>query len=169
MDTVYFAIDPGAKGVLTIRYPDGRMEHHFFADEDRRDTIAAIVRAKKLNPLWRSVAVMEEVHAIYGSSAKATFAFGETFGFFKGILFACNLPLNLVQPKDWQKAVWGPKDKIWVSKNGRKVIDTKATSITAARRLFPGHDLRRTPACKKPDDNLCDSMLIAEYARRMNL
>ena len=42
----------------------------------------------------------------------------------------------------------------------------KVMSILAAQRLFPNHDLRRTEACKKPDDNLVDSLLIAEYGRR---
>jgi len=50
-----------------------------------------------------------------------------------------------------------------------KRIDTKATSINAARRLFPEVDLRKSERSKKPDDNKVDSMLMAEYARRRNL
>lgn len=170
MDTVYIAIDPGAKGVVTILTPDGGMEHHFLAYEDRKDTLEAIRRAKRDNPLRRVVAVMEEVHAIFGSSAKATFAFGETFGFLKAMVFCCGIPLNLVPPKEWQSVVWRPGDRVYKAGDGaRRVLDTKATSIAAARRLFPTHRLTRTEACAKPDDNLCDSMLITEYARRKNL
>ena len=170
MDTVYIAIDPGSKGCVTMLDPDGRMEHHFIAYEDMKDILDSVRRVKKAYPLCRIVAVMEEVHAVFGSSAKGTFAFGEIFGFLKGMIFACGIPLNLVPPKEWQKEIWRPCDKIYKATDGiRKAIDTKATSITAARRIFPQHDLRRTTSCKNPDDNLCDSMLIAEYARRKNL
>jgi hypothetical protein len=44
--------------------------------------------------------------------------------------------------------------------------DKKVMSVLAAKRLFPRQDLRRTPNCTKPDDNLTDSLLIAEYGRR---
>ena len=164
MDTVYIAIDPGSKGCITMRDPEGRMEHHFIAYEDMRDILEAMRRVKRNYPLCRVVAVMEEVHAVFGSSAKGTFSFGEVFGFLKGMVFALSIP------KEWQKEIWRSSDRIYKATNGiRKAIDTKATSITAARRIFPDHDLRRTPSCKNPDDNLCDSMLIAEYARRKNL
>lgn len=170
METVYIAIDPGSKGVVTILHPDGRMEHHFLATEDRRDTVEALRRAKRENPLRRVVAVMEEVHAIFGSSAKATFAFGEIFGWLKAAVFCCGIPLVLVPPKTWQGEVWRTGDRVYKAGDGlRRVLDTKATSVAAARRLFPDRSLKRSEACKSPDDNLCDSMLIAEYARRKNL
>ena len=51
----------------------------------------------------------------------------------------------------------------------RKVVDTKSTSINAARRLFPNIDLRKNERCTKTDDNKVDSLLMAEYARRKNL
>ena len=41
--------------------------------------------------------------------------------------------------------------------------------INAAKRLFPDIDFRRTSKCKNIDDNMCDAMLMAEYARRKNL
>ena len=120
---------------------------------------------------------MEEVHAIFGSSAKATFSFGEIFGLLKGIIIASELPYNLVQPKTWQKDIWSNADVVHeykkVAKNGevvtRIVINTKATSIIAARRIFPNTDLRKTPRSKNADDNKVDSLLIAEFARRHNL
>lgn len=170
MDTVIIAIDPGSKGVITILRPDGRMEHHFLASEDRKDIVEAVRKVKRESPLCRVVAVMEEVHAIFGSSAKATFAFGEIFGWLKAMVFCTGIPLVLVPPKTWQGEVWRTGDKVYKAGDGlRRVLDTKATSIAAARRLFPGHSLKRTESCKNPDDNLCDSMLIAEYARRKNL
>ena len=51
----------------------------------------------------------------------------------------------------------------------KKVVNTKQTSINAAKRLFPTIDLRKTTKCKNIDDNKCDSLLLSEYGRRKNL
>ena len=102
MDTVYIAIDPGSKGCITMLDPDGRMEHHFIAYEDMKDILDSVRRVKKAYPLCRIVAVMEEVHAVFGSSAKGTFAFGEIFGFLKGMIL---LVLDLCQ-KNLNTMLW---------------------------------------------------------------
>ena len=49
-----------------------------------------------------------------------------------------------------------------------QVIDTKKMSFLASHRIFPTVDLRRTSKCKNEDDNFSDSLLMAEYGRRMN-
>lgn len=51
----------------------------------------------------------------------------------------------------------------------KKEVNTKKTSMNAAKRIFPNVDFRKNERCKKPDDNKIDSLLIAEYARRKNL
>lgn len=56
----------------------------------------------------------------------------------------------------------------WCKKHTIKPTrDTKAMSILAAHRLFPGVSLLRTDKCKKPDDGMSDALLIAEYGRRV--
>lgn len=167
MGKTIIAIDPGEKGFITI-LKDGEYDFIAIADHDR-EQIAAIINLY-YDPFQQTVAVMEEVHAVYGSSAKSTFSFGEIFGFLKGVLITSGIPYHLVQPKSWQSEIWINEDKVWRYKHdGKKMVDTKNTSIAAARRLFPTIDLRRTPKCKSPDDNKVDSLLICEYARRKNL
>ena len=167
MGKTIIAIDPGEKGFVTV-YQDGQYTFHAIADHDREE-LARIINSY-FDPFEPVVAVMEEVHAVFGSSAKSTFNFGEVFGFLKGILIASGIPYHLVQPKSWQSEIWINEDKVWRYKvDGKKMVDTKNTSIAAARRLFPSVDLRRTPKCKGPDDNKVDSLLICEYARRKNL
>ncbi len=156
-------IDPGSKGYITIRN-DGLCHHLSIADMYMRQISDELYDTIRHFP--DTIAVMEEIHAVFGSSAKATFRFGEIFGILQGLLIANHIPYHLVQPKEWQKEIWINADKVY--KEGKK-IDTKATSINAARRLFPDVDLRRTPQCKNPDDNKVDSLLICEYARRKNL
>lgn len=159
----YIGIDPGAKGFITIKNEEA-CEFISIADHDTQELGVALAQVRDT---YHDVMVaMEEVHAVFGSSAKATFAFGETFGLLKGILITLHIPYHLVQPKDWQKEIWINADKVY--KEGKR-IDTKTTSYNAARRLFPDIDLRRTEQCKKPDDNKVDSLLIWEYARRKNL
>ena len=117
---------------------------------------------------------MELIHAVWGSSAKATFLFGEINGMLKGLLAANKIPFVLVQPKEWQKEIWINTDMVYkYSKSddgkSRKSVDTKQTSYNAARRLFPDIDLRKSSRAKKFDDNKVDALLIGEYARRKNL
>jgi len=112
---------------------------------------------------------MEEIHAVQGSSAKATFSFGEIYGILKGILISLGISYSLVPPRTWQNGIWIHSDKVFkLTNSGRQMADPKPTSYKAALRLFPGKDFKRTSKCVKPDDNLIDSLLIAEYARRMN-
>lgn len=155
---IYIGIDPGAKGFLTAIKESG-IEYLSIADNTMNDI------ADYLNGLQfedKCLVCMEEVHAIFGSSAKATFAFGQIFGQLLGFLVAYKIPYVLVPPKTWQSRIWGNCDKVFAE--GKKV-DTKGTSINAAMRLYPKEDLRRTTACKKADDNKADSLLIATYAK----
>lgn len=159
----YLGIDPGSKGFITVHGDDG---YTFISIEENTPRELGRQLAAIRDRYPDVLAVMEEVHAIYGSSAKGTFSFGEIFGLLQGLLIATRIPYHLVQPKEWQKEIWVNADKVY--KTGAKV-DTKATSLNAAQRLFPDIDLRRTTACRKVDDNKVDSLLLAEFARRKNL
>lgn len=169
----YIGIDPGSKGFISVLRENGERKFHAIADGDMLD-LATFLQTEIELGKPHVHCIMEEVHAIFGSSAKATFAFGEINGYLKGILTALGCPYTLIQPKLWQKEIWQNQDMVYVSKvnkNGdsKRVVDTKNTSYNAARRLFPEVDLRKTEKCKKYDDNKVDSILITEYARRKNL
>ena len=160
----YIGIDPGSKGYITIYNAEKGNYHISIADHSFSEIGMMLGRVKEKYP--DVFAVMEEVHAVYGSSARGTFSFGEVFGLLQGLLIATKIPYHLVQPKEWQKEIWINADKVFKTAH---TIDTKATSLNAAERLFPGYDFKRTPACKKADDNKVDSMLICEFAKRKNL
>lgn len=170
----YIAIDPGKEGFITIRHEDGRFD---FVPLDGCDFRALALKLHTLHETKDLFAVMEEVHAIFGSSAKSTFAFGEINGLLKGLLIAMGIPYQLVQPKTWQNEVWINQDKVFDYKKvkvkdveqTKKEVNTKQTSFNTAKRLFPDIDLRKNERCKTLDNNKCDSLLICEYARRKNL
>jgi hypothetical protein len=106
---------------------------------------------------------IEDVHAIFGSAAKATFNFGWIVGVLEAMLVSYEIPYTKVKPKEWQKEMWQgiPLQK---KPNGR--TDTKAMSLLAAKRLFPNEDLTATERSVKPHDGKADALLLAEYCKR---
>lgn len=163
-------IDVGSKGFISLM-TSYNIRYFAISDNDKYQLSNIFAEIKKDYP--NVVCAMEEIHAIHNSSAKATFSFGEINGLLKGLLIANKIPYHLVAPKTWQAEMWDNKDKVYeikqTSKGSKKSVNTKQTSFNTAKRLFPEEDLRRTPKCSKLDDNKCDSLLIAEYARRKNL
>ena len=160
-------IDVGGKGFITTQ-KDGTFSHYSIKDNDfyQLSEIMADIRQNNAEV----VCVIEDVHSIFGASAKATFNFGLNKGYLLGLLAANKIPYHLVQPKEWQKEIWSNADKVTRYRtDGGKTTDTKNTSINACKRIFPSLDLRKTPRCKNIDDNKVDSILMSEYARRKNL
>ena len=86
--------------------------------------------------------------------AASAITMGKNRGRLDGFLSGLGCRYDVVQPKTWQKLVCPGSG------------DPKPRSIAACRRLLPSLDL--TPGRKvKPDDNIADAALIAEWARRV--
>lgn len=173
-DKCYIGIDPGSRGFISVQYNG---EFRFYSIEDNDLYQLSEIMANIRNTYSNIVCVMEQIHAIFGSSAKATFSFGEIYGQLQALLIANKIPYVLIQPKTWQKEMWQNSDIVVNYKKVvlkgketiRKEVDTKNTSINAAKRLFPHIDFRKSERCKKLDDNKVDATLMSEYARRKNL
>lgn len=171
---LYIGIDVGSKGFISMQ-KNGAWSFFSIEDNDLYQLSEIMRHARKENA--NIACVIEDVHAVFGSSAKATFAFGFNKGYLVGLLAANQIPYTLVQPKEWQKEMWGNSDMVVTYKEvtikGKKVskkeINTKQTSINCAKRLFPTLDFRKSERSKKIDDNKVDSVLMSEYARRKNL
>ena len=174
MSKKYIGIDVGKQGFISV-IDNG--EYRFCSIEDNDNL--SLSKFLLDETLGQSVAVViEDVHALYGSSAEGTFNFGYIKGFLIGLLVAHKIPYTLVQPKEWQGEIWTNSDmvvsyKTITLKNGkeqkRKEVHTKETSINAAQRLFPSVDFRKNERCRTIDDNKVDALLMAEYGRRKNL
>jgi hypothetical protein len=160
-------IDPGANGFMVILdlssrsvvdsynlkfLPDGQ-----FDSFDCQRWLLGVLKVHDASIVRCS---LESVHAIFGASAKATFQFGRCLGSLETFLNLLGIPFKPVQPKTWQKVMWEGIRPI--VKGGK--IDTKATSLSAAIKLFPQHDFRRTVNCKNADDNKVDATLLAYYS-----
>lgn len=117
--------------------------------------------------------MQEDVHALYGSSAVGTFEFGDANGALRTVLQLLSLcnsngaaPVRSVSPKIWQKYAWKPQHIVYTKgedTKSRKKKDTKATSMAAAKDLFPGVSFVPKRA-RVPHDGLIDAALIAHYA-----
>lgn len=173
-DKLYIGIDVGAKGFISMQFK-GSWRHFSIADNDLHDLNKIIKETRKE---YENIAcVIEDVHAIFGSSAKATFQFGVNKGWLEALLVANDIPYTFVQPKEWQREMWGNSDMVISYKKvvikgketTKKEVNTKATSINCAKRLFPMIDFRKSERAKNIDDNKVDSVLMSEFARRMNL
>lgn len=174
MERVYLGIDVGSQGFLALN-KGNEFEFFSIAENDYYQLSEKMRQIKEKYP--NVVCIMEAIHAIFGSSAKSTFSFGEINGLLKGLLIANKIPYHLIPPKKWQETMWEHSDLVVKYKQvkvkdklvSKKEINSKQTSLNAAKRLFPLIDLRRTERCKKFDDNKVDSILISEYGRRKNL
>ena len=118
--------------------------------------------------------VIEDLHSVFGSSAKSNFAFGQNNGLIKGMLQTLQIPYTLIGPKKWQKEMWQGIRPVEILVKGKTnkdgspkyKVDTKATSLIAAKRLFPKETFLATERSKVPHDGIVDAILIAEYCRR---
>lgn len=169
----YIGIDPGVKGCISIVDETGKFIESFFLLKNAKNVDAVEISNALLNLSKyedNCHVIIENIHAIFGSSAKGTFNFGFIAGLIEGVIATIGLPYTKVNPKIWQKEMFRGVNVITKpSTTGKtQVIDTKKMSFLASHRIFPTVDLRRTNKCKNEDDNFSDSLLMAEYGRRMN-
>lgn len=168
----YIGIDPGKSGVIAIIDEDKKLELikiPIYKNEIEEIQLLNIFH--KHSDSYHCV--MEDVHSIFGASAKSNFQFGVSIGQIRTAIKTTSIPLTRVAPKQWQKEMWqGIKPILINTKKKNKKgeikykIDTKATSLLAARNLFPGVTFLLTKNSYVPDHNAIDAALMAEYCRR---
>ena len=168
-DKIYIGIDPGKNGGIYFKLGKN---YTFFPipkigkEYDERALFK--IFNSHTDSFSEMYAVIEDVHAIYGSSAGATFDFGYGCGLLTGMLVACNIPFTKVAPKKWQSQMFeGIPGQTKTSSSGKTIQkDTKKMAEMAAKRLFPFIDLRATERCKVVHDGKVDALLICEYCSR---
>lgn len=168
---LFCGIDPGAKGAISLITSDKTVllsqvvptvkgstppEVDYRALYEIFENVMAIADDHQ-SPL---VAVIEDVHSIYGSSAKSNFSFGKVVGVKQAFLVALEYDYKLIPPKKWQASTIEKQD---IVKDAKGKKDNKLTAISAAKRLFPGVDLRKSSRATKDHDGKADSLLMAYY------
>lgn len=93
--------------------------------------------------------VLEHIHAMPVNGGVGNFRSGQGFGTWRGMLAALQLPLELVSPQRWKKAM---------VPGGMK---GKKASLIRARQLFP-----HAPLDLEKHDGRAEALLMALYAHR---
>jgi len=171
-----FGIDPGFGGGISYYIPE--LNHLTYMvmptkiqyDENDIDSVAVEQLFTTLKTSFDIIVYIEEVHAIFGSSAASTFSFGYGYGKVVGIIESLHIPIGFVQPKKWQSMVWRSSDIIKkpdVLKPDGKIkkgkINTKESTINAVKRLYPNETFLATKKSKKIHDGITDSLAILQF------
>lgn len=171
-------LDVGRNGAIVIIDENNKTTTYAMPkvnkDEIDIHQIARIINDLKSKTERENIhACIEDVHSIFGVGASANFQFGRSLGILEGVISALHIPFTKVSPKIWQKEMWlgispvqtntGKKTK---EGNIKFKTDTKATSLLAAKRLYPDLDFRATERSKKAHDGIVDALLIATFVKR---
>jgi len=161
------AVDPGAAGAIAI-----------LENNDQGQMILTLHKmpldpAGQVDPkaLWRilydhlgAVALVhEDVHSIFGASAKTNFQFGRNSGISYAVLSLMRAPIEMVQPKKWQKVVHARLPAAFVSQAKQDKAKAKSLSLAAAQTIFPNESFLASKQSKVPHDGLVDAACIAYY------
>lgn len=167
-------VDPGKSGAFVAVPLDSDMPQIYIPIPliGTNVDVGSLVESLKLIAPLIKYCAMEDVHSIFGASAKSNFQFGWINGVQEAALYAAKIPFIKVQPKAWQKVAWQGIQPIQVAtgkknKDGKPLYrtDTKATSLLAARRLYPSEKFLASARCKNPHDGWVDASLIAHWAK----
>lgn len=148
---VILGIDPGQKGavVALAEYHPVRVWLMPAAPKVGLDLggVEAILReARELGDLR---AVLERAQPMPRQGISSTFGYGRDYGRLEALLYAARIPVEVVTPSAWHRALIGGK-----------AGDPKAQALALVRQRLPTLDLtpgRRT----KPHDGIVDAACIA--------
>lgn len=175
MEYRFIGIDPGKSGHVVILDGTGNIvAHHktpLIGKEYDKSRMAEILECVRDRPETEKVhVVLEDVHTTQMGGKASNFDFGRGKGLWEMALMALRIPHTMVRAKEWQKLMWqGAKTQYKVG-GKKKSVDTKATSLLAAKMLQPNQEWKKMGAKGQPlkdyDDGFVDAYLMAEYCRR---
>jgi hypothetical protein len=149
----FIGIDPGSKGALCCLDSD-RPRFVEFLDTPYDHKSCQLVRAFLMTHEPAMVG-LENVHAIFGTSAGSNFKFGENVGIIKGVLGTTPFGIDMIQPKAWQKACgisFKPKSK---------PAEKKRVVAAIAQNLYPSAALHGPRGGLL--DGRSDALMIAHH------
>jgi len=147
---VYIGVDPGAKGYFCLLAPSTK-QIAFLSNIEQPHIIYQWL--KTIESSYNLVVIMiENVHSIFGSSAKSNFEFGRNVGIINAVSLVTGNSVELVTPKVWQKFVG-------VKKKGKEI---KKEVAFICNRLYPKAPIYGPKGGLQ--DGKSDALMIAHYA-----
>ncbi len=167
---MFIGIDPGKDGGIVFQSYDDIMvmKTPQVADEIDIQKIVEIFEKFTNDKRVFPICITEDVHAIFGSSAKAMFGFGRSLGILEGILASMKIPFIKVAPKKWQAVLFeGIKEirkpnKVEGKKGG---LDTKPMALLAVKRIYPKVNLLGSERSKNPHQGIVDALCLSHYCK----
>ena len=156
-------LDPGSKGGLAILAGDGQFVYAMGLEKLTESEVVSVLTehltAWKMTPAFTVRALLEKVGATPKSGSSASFKFGTSYGFLRGVLHGLEIPFEDVQPKAWRKGVGLLSVKGGFEDAGRhdSYKARKQASRAKAQQLFPH---------VKVTNAIADALLIAEHGVR---
>lgn len=163
---IFIGIDPGLDGGIAL-IKEGKDNEVLELKTFRMPTIknpknktGKLYDIPEVNSIFKdcsnhSFATLEKINPMPKQGVTSMFSMGQGYGILLGLLTANNIPHQLIQPRVWQRSMFGSINK----KN------TKEASIHACKMNYPKINLI-PDGCKKPHHGIADALLMAEYARR---
>lgn len=151
-------VDPGAHGALAL-YANPTdvvvfdMPAHKITVGKSQKTRVDLYELGRILDLYGdsiSGAVIEDVHSMPEQGVASSFAFGFAAGAVQGAIASSFIPMRLVRPAQWKKAMGCTADK--------------DSSRRAASQLLPAHCSKWA---RKKDDGRAEAVLLAVYGSRL--
>ena len=139
-------VDPGLTGAAAFYFPgaDVISVHDMPTAGGGVDAASLAALLKQMKP---DVAIVEHVGAMPGQGVSSTFKFGCGFGILQGTIAALGIPMHLITPAKWKRALGLDADK------------ERARAL--ALRLWPA---RADLFGRKKDHGRAEAALLARYA-----
>ncbi|MCP3674988.1 MAG: hypothetical protein GY829_11040 [Gammaproteobacteria bacterium] len=158
-NNIFIGVDPGATGYICLLRPSTSEAYFISNSFDHPSQIFNEVKAH-LQGFHCPMIMIEDVHSIFGASAKSNFQFGRNVGLIHGILGITHIGIDLVSPKLWQKEVGikipGPKFK---GATRKKML--KQAVADTCKRLYPAVNIYGLRGGLI--DGKSDALMIAHY------
>jgi hypothetical protein len=157
---IVIGCDPGAKGAICYLQiaPDTPPNIHFMDNSKSvihmNEWLSNAVKTVQINQAY-----IEDVHSLFGMSAKSNFNFGKNLGIVETLLKIQPFVLKTVQPKVWQKFVGVDIPKEIKGAQRSKAIKTRVAEL--CEELYPGCEIWGPKGGLM--DGRSDALMIAHY------
>lgn len=183
MTKIRIGVDVGSDGAIAV-FSEGQLVKYSklpkVGDELDMRGMAEIILSYPIEDVH---VLMEDLHSVFGSGAASNFQFGVNNGLVIGALQALQIPYSKIQARKWQKIAWEgirpiekpvmkkAKGQPAVQERNKKgelkfKVDTKATSLISAKRIFPKETFLASDRSKVPHNGIVDAVLIGWVCSR---
>lgn len=172
MDIV-IGVDPGASGYICTLAP--KVGEAIFTPNSAKpkEIFEHIIQVKDDYSVNR--VCIEDVHSLFGMSAKSNFSFGYNVGILYGIFQSAGYGIDIVTPKVWQKYVGAtlkPIDNSLSPSEKKKMKAVRKRQIkesvgSVCERLYPDINIRGSKGGLL--DGKSDALMIAHYAYKSSV